>query len=270
VNANDVASTGGVPKWFLPTVLLPEGAPVETAVHIFNQLKEAAASLGVTLVGGHTEITTGLPRPLVCGTMLGEARPSETVSTGGAAPGDDVILTKGIAIEGTSLLAREMRDQLLAGGVSEETLDRASNYLFKPGISVVKEARAALGAGQVTSMHDPTEGGLATALAEVAEASGTGIEIDEASVPLLDECRELCGVLGVDPWGLISSGALLITCHPDSTSGIVSAIGSLGITVSVIGNVTEPGQGLVLRRTDGEKTPLPVFARDEIARLFEE
>ena len=164
VNANDIAASGGTPRWFLATVLLPEGEDSAGASAIFDQMREAAGELGVELIGGHTEVTIGLPRPIVCGAMLGEAPASKALSTSGARVGDSVILTRGIAVEGTSILARELPDKLKAGGVGEEVIDRAANYLFDPGISVVAAARVAMESGGVTAMHDPTEGGLATAL----------------------------------------------------------------------------------------------------------
>ena len=118
VNANDIACMGGVPKWFLATVLLPEGAPESLAVEVHEQITEACEALGVTLVGGHTEITYGLRRPIVSGQMLGEATRDTVVWPGGARPGDALILTQGIAIEGTSVLAHEAAAALLAGGMS--------------------------------------------------------------------------------------------------------------------------------------------------------
>lgn len=270
VNANDIAATGGTPKWFLPTVLLPEGAPESTARAIFAQIKDAAKSIGVSLIGGHTEITVGLPRPIISGTMLGEASPSDVISTSGARAGDAIILTKGIAIEGLSLLARELREDLISGGVPKEIVEIAANYLHDPGISVLKDAQIATAAAKITSMHDPTEGGLATALAEVAEASGMGIEVVEESVHLAPGCSEICSALDIDPWGLISSGALLATCSQDDAADVISALDSSGIDASVIGKMTDqPGEALIQRTNQTDNTPLPVFSRDEIARVFE-
>jgi hydrogenase expression/formation protein HypE len=134
VNANDIAVSGGTPKWFLATVLLPEGESLATAEKIFGQLKSAADSLDIALVGGHTEITIGLPRPIVVGMMLGEAPPSETISAAGAQVGDSVILSRGIAIEGTAILATELRDRLVKLGVTPATLDSAAGFIRDPGI----------------------------------------------------------------------------------------------------------------------------------------
>jgi len=200
VNANDIACCGAVPKWFLATALFPVGTTPVQVERVFDQLSDACDALGVTMIGGHSEMTLDLPRTIISGTMLGEVTKGDEVMTAGARPGDRVILTKGIAIEGTSLLARELRTQLVSAGVADDVIYRAANYLYEPGISVVPEARAAHATGGVTSMHDPTEGGLATALAEVATASGTGVAINKDAVPVLPEAAELCAALRVDPW----------------------------------------------------------------------
>ncbi len=268
VNANDIASTGAVPKWFMPTVLLPEDTDVATVESIFTQLREAADSIGVELIGGHTEITVDMPRPLISGAMLGEAPASGTISTAGARPGDHIILTKGIAVEGGSLLAREFREQALAEGVAEGLIEKAANYLHEPGISVLEDAQTALANGTVTAMHDPTEGGLASALSELSTASGNGLTVDRDAVSVLPECEKLCTALEVDPWGLISSGALLITCTPDTSPSILAALTSNGISASKIGEMTGPGEETLHRNSNGQTEPMPVFARDEIARLF--
>ena len=269
VNANDVACCGADPKWFLATALLPVGITPLEVEQIFDQLSDACDALGVTMIGGHTEMTLDLPRPIISGTMLGEVAKGDEVTTAGARPGDRVILTKGIAIEGTSLLAREARPQLERAGVAVDVIERAADYLYTPGISVVTEARAAHATGCVTSMHDPTEGGLATALAELATASGTGVAIDADSVPVLEESAVLCSALGVDPWGLIASGALLITTTPENASRVINAVTAAGVVATDIGEVRPPGDGLKIR-TKGAESPLPVFARDELARVLGE
>ncbi|MBN4064379.1 AIR synthase family protein [Dehalococcoides mccartyi] len=267
VNANDIAASGGTPKWFLGTLLLPENEPASTARDIFAQLQEAAAELDITLIGGHTEVTVGLPRPIISGTMLGEASPSETVKTSTASPGDDVILTSGIAIEGTAIVARECKAELLVAGLSEQEISKAADFLDSPGISVVKAARLATSSGQVTAMHDPTEGGLAGALDELARASNTGIEIDAEKVHIYPETKAVCEALGLDPWGLIASGALLITAIPNGTHQIIQSLADAGIDAAVIGKITPPENGLN-RITNGDVEPLPQFERDEIARLY--
>ncbi|MDA1279529.1 MAG: AIR synthase family protein [Chloroflexi bacterium] len=267
VNANDIAASGGVPKWFLATLLLPENEPASTARDIFDQIRQAATELGISLIGGHTEITVGLPRPIISGTMLGEAPPSETLKTSSARPGNDLILTAGIAIEGTAIIARESKSQLLAAGLTESEVASAVMLLDTPGISVVKAARVAAATGYVTAMHDPTEGGLAGALHEMTRASSTGITVGVERVNVLPETTLVCNALDLDPWGLIASGSLLIASVEEGSAKIVSELHRNGISASVIGKFSEPGSGL-LRTVNGVAKPLPLFERDEIARLY--
>jgi hydrogenase maturation factor len=268
VNANDVAATGGTPRWFLATVLLPDGSAPRLAEQIFDQIQEAAETLDVALVGGHTEVTIGIDHPIVCGTMLGEVAPGGVMTSSEARPGDHVVLTKGIAIEGTAVLARERPGRLAAAGVPRETLDRAARFLQDPGISIVPDARAALAAGGVHAMHDPTEGGLATALAELASASGNGLRIDSAAVNVYPETLEVCRALGVDPWGLIASGALLISVAPESAAAVTASLRAAGVPAADIGLMTGEKGRLELVK-DSATEPLPAFDRDEVARVLE-
>jgi hydrogenase expression/formation protein HypE len=268
VNANDVACCGAAPRWFLACVLLPEGkANAELAESIFAQIDGACRHLGVSLCGGHTEIVPGLPRAVVVGQMLGEVAHGTHVTTAGARPGDRLILTKGIAIEGTAILARERRDSL-RGVLPDVELDRSAAMLHEPGISVVRDAQLALEAGGVHALHDPTEGGLATGLWELAEAAGTGLAIDEERLPVLPECRAICEHLGLDPLGLIASGCLLIAAEPARADGIVGRLRGDGIAATMIGEAVPADRGCSLRAADGSLRELPRFARDEIARLF--
>lgn len=269
VNANDVACCGAVPRWFLATILLPEKEGTrELAATIFGQIGEACAELGVSLCGGHTEITYALDRPIVVGHMLGEAPREGYVMPRGAREGDRVILTKGIAIEGTALIAREKGEELRRT-LPDDEVRRCAEFLRSPGISVVRDARLAMEAGDVHAMHDPTEGGLATGLWELAQASSVGIEIDEPSILVYPECDRLCRNFGLDPLGLIGSGALLIVAAPETAEAIVERLRTQNLPAAVIGRVTSATSGCVLRSSDGTTRPLPTFPRDEIARLFE-
>ena len=269
VNANDVACLGGTPRWFLATLLLPEESTEAQAREAFQQLLSACQEMDVALVGGHTEITYGLDRPIVMGTMLGDAPRERVVWPAGAQPGDVLLLTKGIALEGTSLLAREAADLLAQRGISAETLDRARRLLFTPGISVVRDAQAAFEVGGVHAMHDPTEGGLATGLLEMAQSAGVGLEVDASAVPLLSECREICDALGLDPLGLLASGSLLLAASASAAGDVQEALLGRGIRVAAIGLVTEASDGVRLR-VDGELRDLPRFPRDELARFLSE
>lgn len=268
VNANDIACTGATPRWFLATLLLPaQGSTPALVEEIFAQIHRACTGLNITLAGGHTEITYGLERPLVIGQMLGEIAPERLVTTSGAQIGDDLILTKGIAIEATAIIATEMRCQLREQ-FDEETLDRYANMLHQPGISVVNDAAAAMSAGGVHAMHDPTEGGVATGLHELAEAAGVGLKIEAEALLFLPETLELCQRFDLDPLGVIASGALLIAAAPDSTANILTSLSQAGIDAAVIGQAQSPDSGRILVEKQGSR-PLPTFDRDEITRLFE-
>ncbi len=268
VNANDVACCGAAPKWFLATLLLPERRTDPTLVErIFAQIAEACAALDVTLCGGHTEITYGLDRPIVVGQMLGEVAPDACLSTSGARPGDALILTKGIAVEGTAIIANEKRAEL-AGTMDAAELDRCAAMLHDPGIGVVPDAECAIAAGGVHALHDPTEGGVATSLWELARAAGVGVRVEESALPVLEPCRALCRHFGLDPLGLIASGALLISAAPGSADGILAALDGIGVAAARIGEVVPQCEGCTLRDATGLDRPLPHFPRDEIARLF--
>ena len=269
INANDVAVMGADPKWFLASILVAPETSEQTVERVFDDILGACETLGVSLIGGHTEITHGIDRPIVVGCMLGEVKRDRLVRTSGARPGDSVILTKGIAIEGTAILARELEARLLEAGVSPDTLSLAKEYLTDPGIGVAAEARAVSSAVRVTSMHDPTEGGLATGLSELAIAANVGLVIEEESVRVLPECRVICELLGLNPLGVIASGSLLVTVAPGDEADALAAIASAGVDAAVIGRVTAPEEGLRLTGVEGA-VDMPVFERDEIARVFEE
>lgn len=269
VNANDIAVMGATPKWLLATLLLPEGTDEQRVTEIFQQLNQACSDLGITLVGGHTEITYGLDRPIAVGGMLGEVGKDRAVFSSGVRPGDDLLITKGIAIEGASILAREATDALLEAGVSRETIETAADGLTDPGISVVRDARIASVAGDVHAMHDPTEGGLSGGLYELATASGLGVEVDHDAIPVLSESVAICEALHLDPLGLIASGALLAAVSPSDSSAVIDALKDEGIQAAVIGNATDEYRGVKLYKT-GKSVEFPRFSRDEIARYFSE
>ena len=268
VNANDVACTGGTPKWFLATLLVPESISSEQAEELFNQVLEACRALDVTLIGGHSEVTYGIDRPLVMGTMLGEVERDRLITTGGAQESDSIVVTKGIAIEGTALLARERPQDLRNAEVPQDIIEKSATLLDQPGISVMRDARVACDTVQVHSLHDVTEGGLFTGLREVAAASGLGLAIEEDSVPLLPETVQVCEALGLDPMGLLASGALLITLPPEDVPGLLSALEKAGVDAWEIGRMLAAEEGLVLFNRQGEEVELPVFSRDELARYF--
>jgi len=267
VNANDIATTGAEPKWFLVTLLLPEGRTDRALVErIFGQMCEACQQIGVSLCGGHTEVTYGLDRPIVVGQMLGEVAREQLVTSNGARVGDAILLTKGVAVEGTAIIARERASEL-ADEYPGNFLARCRNFLRDPGISVLPEARIALRTARVHAMHDPTEGGLATGLWELAQASGVGLRIDRAAIPILPETAALCTRYDLNPLGIIASGSLLLALAPEDAQPVIAALESEGIPAAAIGEVVAPEEGLTLI-TDGGAQELPRFEPDEIARLF--
>ncbi|MGD0110452.1 MAG: AIR synthase family protein [Armatimonadota bacterium] len=269
VNANDIATMGAEPKWFMATLLLPETADRSQIEAIFGQLADACRGLGVTAVGGHTEVTIGIDRPIMIGCMMGEVEKGKLLTSAGAGAGDAIILSSPIAIEGTALLAREAAGALRSTGLPEESIARARDLLFDPGISVVTAARAAIESGGVTALHDPTEGGLATGLLELALASEVGLEISRDDIPMLDLTRAVCAALELDPLGLIASGSLLIAAKHDRAADIVQTLRAQGKDAAIIGR-TMPKQAGVMLVAGGRRLPLPQFDRDEIARYFGE
>jgi hydrogenase maturation factor len=268
VNANDVAVMGAAPRWFFAVLLMPERHASEALVRtIMDDISASCAEIGVTVCGGHTEITTDLARPIVVGQMMGEVEPGRVLRKRDVAVGDRVLLTQGVAIEGTAILARECRDRL-APRVAGDVVARAERLLFDPGISVVRAARAAIGAGGVHALHDPTEGGVATGLWELASAAGRGLRVSADRIPVLPETRAICEALALDPLALIASGALLMAVAPESTAGVHEALRAVGIPCTEVAEVLAAEAGLTMER-GGTIGPLEPAARDEIAKMFE-
>ena len=268
VNANDIATTGALPRWFLTTYLLPEGKTTPKLVKTINtQVQRACEQIDVTIIGGHTEITHGLGRPIIVGTMVGEVGPSDLVTPDKLSPGDMLLLTKGVPIEATAILAREFPAEL-AEIFTYEELRIAQDYLHEPGISVLKDAQIAMHHGRVTAMHDPTEGGLAGGLWELAIASGHTLLIDPAAIPIPSLARKICAHFDLDPLATIASGALLLACHPDDTQKIIAGLVKANIACAIIGSV-ESGDPQVWQETDTGRTLFPRPERDEITKVYE-
>jgi hydrogenase maturation factor len=272
VNANDVACLGAQPSYFLATVLLPDNATEGLATAILEDIRQACQMMGVACIGGHTEITVGLDRPVVAGTMLGETRAELLVRPDAARASDHLLMTKGIAIEGTALLARDAAGVLLSRGASAELVARASSLLDDPGISIVREALIARdvtvnGERAVRAMHDVTEGGLATALLELGEAAGLAVRVHIEDVTLIPETKRICQALDLDPLGLLASGALLVAVTASSCDAARDAMTRADISVACIGELAE-GEGGDIIGPQGSRS-LPRFERDELARFLD-
>ena len=270
VNANDLACLGAAPRWALATLLLPEGATTsELVMQVFGDLTEGCDIVGATIIGGHSEITSGLQRPILALTMIGITDDDRIIDPRRARPGDAVLLARGIAIEGTALIARELPDALIPH-LASDVVERCQRFLHDPGISIVPAAnvlREALGP-RIHALHDPTEGGLATGLRELAVAAGCGMIIDRQRVTVYPETALICDVLGLDPLGLIASGALLAVVAPDAAADGLDALRRAGIPAEQIGRLV-PDPGTVTMHDGDAVHPLPTFAVDEIARLFQ-
>ncbi len=264
VNANDIATTGAAPRWLIMTLLLPEGTTTPELVDgLAGQIFDACRALGITVVGGHTEVTHGLSRPILSATLLGEVARERLVTPRGAAPGDALLLTKGVPIEATAILAREF-PQRLREVLSAEELAEAQAYLTRPGISVVADARVALAAGRISAMHDPTEGGLAAALWELATACGHRLVVDATAVPVPPLSGRICAVFGLDPLATIASGALLLTTQPEDVTAVCAALTAAGIPCRQIGDVVAGETAVVSPR--GVLWPYP--ERDDIGKAY--
>jgi thiamin-phosphate kinase len=266
VNANDVACRGARPRWFLCDLLLPERSNVTLVNTIMKQVDRAAKQVGVAIVGGHTEVTPGLKRPIVIGYMMGVAQRNQFVTSNGAQFGDHIIMTKTVGIEGTAVLAADFGHRIrskVGGGL----LRRAKNLRFS--ISVVDDALTAVQAGGVRAMHDPTEGGLLQGVWELAEASGVGFRINESRISVLPETERICSVLRVNPLRLMSSGCLLIAADKRSSPSILRNLRKRRIHANIIGTITPKRMGRKLIDTRGIAREIEPSERDELYRVIE-
>jgi hydrogenase maturation factor len=265
INANDVAVFGAQPRWFLATVFLAPGRTDSEAKALLVDIQSTCQALGAELIGGHTEVTAGLDRPIVAGTMIGVVDRTRLITPRGAQPGDVLLLTKGIPLEAASVLARDHARHF--EHLRPETLEVARGYLDRPGLSVVAEALAAADTGAVTAMHDPTEGGLVGALWELSEAAGVALQIDLDAIPILPEAADICRAAGMDPLSSLASGALLITTRPEGAQAVLGAVSRAGIAINRIGSVVA-GEGVAMRKEENEVlAPRP--SRDALAVWLE-
>jgi hydrogenase expression/formation protein HypE len=267
VNANDVACMGAHPKWFLACLLLPEKKTDKKLVDaIFEDLLQACNELHISLCGGHTEITYGIDRPIIAGMMLGEVKKEKLIVNRKASVGDVIILTKGVAIEGTSIIARD-KEKELKKHFSSTFLNRAKDFIYHPGISVVKEALLANEVSTVRAMHDPTEGGLLTGAFELAKACDKGLIIIEENIFIFPETQELCKHFKLNPLGLIASGSLLIVVSEDESEKVLDVYKKEQIEAAVIGHITNKHHGIKIKRSSGIEAITPLSS-DEITRLL--
>ncbi len=244
ITMNDLASAGAEPVGVLLTILLPEGTQEQELRDIMGQLEEGCAQAGVQIMGGHTEVTRVVNQPLITVCGVGKAKEGQLVSTAGARPGNDIVITKWIGLEGTSILAKEKRQELLERYPAHmiETARGFDRYL-----SVLPEAAVAVKCG-VTAMHDVTEGGIFGALWELAESSGIGLEIDLKKIPIRQETVEVCEFFGINPYQLISSGSMLIAAEDGSL--LVQELQKQGIHAVLVGKATKGNDRILLNEEE--------------------
>jgi hydrogenase expression/formation protein HypE len=260
VNANDVAVTGARPQWFLAVILVPPGTVEGVILELFGALQRALSDLDAFLVGGHTEVTRAVNQPIVVGQMLGLAVNGQVVTTGGLAPGDAILQVRPAPIEGAAVLAREAEARL--GLVAPALVSAAWRALDEPGISVVEPALLAARLG-VKALHDPTEGGLAVGLHEMAAAAGVRIRVDRDAVLWFEPGLAVCQALGADPWSTLASGTLLAAFPAEAAEEALAAFTRAGQAAAHLGTA-DHGDGV--EDTEGRAIPYP--QRDEVARLL--
>jgi thiamin-phosphate kinase len=265
IAANDIATRGVKPRWVLIVLLLPSNMSLTQLKRITQQIDKAAKELGIAIVGGHSEVTPGIQRPIIIATAMGETEKNNLVRSDGAKIGDHVIITKGVAIEGTAILSTELAEQVKKK-IDPKLVENAQRFIEK--ISVVKDALTAVDAGGVHAMHDVTEGGVAAGLQEIAWASDVGIVTYEEKIPIYRETELICQALKIDPLKTIGSGALIISAHSAKAKEIVASLRKKGISASVVGEVVEKNKGLYILRKNGTKLDLSEPVKEELWRAL--
>jgi hydrogenase expression/formation protein HypE len=265
INANDIATSGAVPRWFLSTLLFPSGVTASFIRQVMYELESVCRRLNITLCGGHTEITDAVTRPVITGMLVGTVPKYRLIDKRNIKPGDNVLLTKAIAVEGTAIIAREFGDRLKILGMTESDIEACKQFLFS--ISILEEAKIACDCEGVSAMHDITEGGLATALMELSIAGEHRIRVNMDRIPVFPQTRKICTLLGIDPMGLIGSGSLLICSRKNETEMLMNNVSNAGIDIARIGEVMEAGRGIEAVSKAGP-ADWPSFEVDEIARLY--
>jgi len=263
--ANDIATCGVKPLWMLIVLLLPKNIDSTKLKHITGQINKAAKELGIAIVGGHSEVTPGIKRPIIVATAMGETEKEKLVQSSGAKIGDHVIVTKGAAIEGTAILSSELAE-LLQRKINSRIVEDAQKFIKK--ISVVKDALTAVKVGGVHVMHDATEGGVAGGLQEIAWASDVGIVVYEEKIPVYEETKLICEALQIDPLKTIGSGALIIAAHPEKAMKIMTALREKGIRASVVGKIVDKSKGSYILRRNGAKLDLTEPVKEELWRAL--
>jgi len=267
INANDIATFGVRPAFFTSCLLLPEHATEAIVRTVCRQIDSGARKLGMAVIGGHSETTPGLAFPIVIGCCMGMTEQGRYVTSKGARAGNDLILTKSAGMEGTAILAADRRSRL-ADALGSSTVKKAAAFFRR--ISVVDDALLAFGTGGVTAMHDPTEGGIANGIHELADASNKGFKVFEERIPIAEETMRICEHFRIDPMCLIASGSLLIAAEKDFSGKIVKVLRKNGIAAAVIGELLSSTRKRAIVRRDGREERLARPVSDHLWRALEE
>ena len=265
INANDIATSGAVPRWFLSTLLFPYGITASEIWQVMDDLNSVCRQQSIVLCGGHTEITDAVSRPVINGMLIGTIIKRNLIDKRNIRPGDSILLTKAVAVEGTAIIAREFKKKLKGLDMPETEIEKCSGFLSN--ISILEEAQIASRSEGISAMHDVTEGGLATALMELSVACHHRIRVDMDKIPVFPETKKICQMLNINPLGLIRSGSLLICCKKNFSENLITAIHEAGIDVTCIGEVLKEGQGVDAVKK-AKRVDWPTFEVDEITRLF--
>ena len=266
VAANDVASKGADPLWASITLLLSEGLDEGRLDELTEQLHETALELGISIVGGHTEVVYDLTRPIVVVTVVGEAEKEKFKTTGGAQVGDAILMTKGAALEGTAIVASEF-EFLLSKCLGKDVVQRAKQFLKE--VSVLKEAKIARELPEVHAMHDATEGGILCAVQEMALASGLGAEVYEHKIIVRRETKSIFSFIGADPLKAVSSGSLIIAVDPSAVELLRAKLNSAGIECEEIGKFVERSEGFKLVKSDGSVLDFSEPVKEELWSIYD-
>lgn len=264
IATNDLVATGALPKWLLINALLSKDLTINELNKIFDDIDQACKRIDVNVIGGHTEVTPYLNRSILIGTAIGTSNKKFSRKP---KPGDLVIMTKSVGIEGTVILSYEYEDLLLDKGVPSSLICKAKRLV--DSISVVPDAKILFNEiyDHIVAIHDPTEGGIYTALNELLMFLGMGADIYGDNIIVYPEIAELSSYLDINPFFFLSSGCLIAVIEHEYIDYAIDELKSYGIQVSIIGELKEKTHGRKLIR-NGKTTLLPVKVKDEIWKLF--
>lgn len=261
VSCNDLASSGAEPTALTVTILAPTHATLEEIEAMMEEISEAAAEIGVSVIGGHTEVTSAVTRMVLSVTALGRVPVDELISTAGAMPGDWIYMSKSAALEGTVIIAAEKSDQLEAN-FSQEEIEELE--VLQKSLSVLKEGRIGRTAG-VSAMHDVTEGGTLGAIWEVCEASGTGCTIWGSEIVIAGVTQKLAEIFEFNPLNMIGSGSMLMTISPEKAQKLEAVAMRESVPLRRIGVIE---QDPALRRLIGEDVEIVTIGKPDVDPLY--